>query len=380
MTGPVGGAERGGPAGGGRRATEGGKPSPVARWAPWILGWVALALVVLYWTQVEADRTDERIAYHQAILSGTGESPYQYRVLGAWVAQGVVAALEPMVGYRRAFHVAYLLWNLAGAVALFLGQFLLLRRWFRAETALWVSLALVPGLLYSFGHPNYFYMPSSTVEPAFVVWILIWALDGRTAWVLGAVALASLNRETALVPALMAVAIWFPRSQGDGVAAVPDPHGIPTGTGTVQPTNGAGRDAAGSGTRWVRLAGPLVLWAVLYGSLRLAFGTRPAFYTLGEIFERNATFGALFFAAVHLTLFLGPLWWAAARGLGRAPAALRRASLTLPLAALLFLVFGIWREVRVLLMVMPLLVVLAAFGVVGPEGSRGGGRTGDDAG
>ena len=334
-------------------------------WAPWLLVWTGLALVLVYWVLIEVPQTDLRMARHAAVLEGSTRSPYHYRLLSVLYAEGARAVLSPILGDRRSFHLIYLAWNVVGSLGLLLGQYRLLSRWFHADTALWGSLVLVPAMILSFADPIAYFAPFSIIEGAAMVWTLTWAMDGRRWLVLVAVALGALNRETAVLAALMATAVWWPGPHGLGssLASVRDAPG-PVRSDALDPDRGRGvRAPAAPG--W--LAAPMATWAVVYGSVRLIRGSAPPAITLPQILEANTGPASLAWAAVLFGLFLGPLWIAALRGWRNAPAILRRAAISVPPALGLYLIFGIWREVRILLVILPIVAALAVFGVVRPN-------------
>ncbi len=313
---------------------------PVERWAPWLLVWVGVLLVLVYWVLIEVPQTDLRIARHNDVLEGVATSPYRYRMLSVLVAEGGLSILSPLMGERRSFHFVYLTWNTAGALGLLVGQYKLLGRWFRSETALWGSLIVVPAMILSLADPAYYFQPFSIMEAAAVVWTLSWAIERRRWVVLAALTLATSNRETAVLAAIMVAAIW---SRTDG------PQDEPMGIAW-----------AGS---------PFLVWGITYGAVRWLRGPAPPAITLPQILAANTAPAVVAWAVLLFGLFLGPLWLAAVRGLSVAPPVLRRAAWAVPPALGLYLVFGIWREVRILLVVLPVLAALAVFGVTGRDAS-----------
>ncbi len=307
------------------------RPSSPDRTALAILLWVAATLTLLYWQGVAAPATAQRMLQHERILTGTMDAPYRYRVLAVWVTEGVIRLLAPVLGAHRAFQAAYLGWDLLGAFGFLAGLFALLRRWFGTWRSLVGALLAVPALLLAFGNAHYFYMPWSVAEGAFATWGLLFALSNRWGALALMTVLAALNRETGLFVALYAAAA-LPRA---GEAERPSPLAA----------------------RWL----PLALWAATYGALRLALGAAPRTISIRDILALNLGLASLVWALVLLALFAGPMWMLAPTGWKRAPAQLRRAAAVLPLVAALYLVFGIWREVRILLPALPVLIALTAW-------------------
>ena len=79
------------------------------------------------------------------------------------------------------------------------------------------------------------------------------------------------------------------------------------------------------------------------------------------LIRTNLDPGTLLFAGIWLTLLLGPFWWWLFRRRARAPAELRSLIWLAVPVLLLYLRFGIWREVRILLPLVPLVIVVGLF-------------------
>jgi hypothetical protein len=300
----------------------------VSRWL--VFGWATLVLVFVYWQFREAGATGIRAAAHEGILDGTALSPYRYRLLAPWTTEAVMRLLAPL-GERRAFHLAYLAWNTAWTYLTFALTFRFLRRWHAPDTALVATLLLPLALVAAFAEQ--WYAPWSVAETPLFLAGLLAVLGGRTVAALALVAVASLNRETALYLPLA----WML------VASAPD-------------------SVRRSGVTAAAPLAALAVWIVIYGALRWALGAAPAAVPFDVLLRTNLDPMGLAFAAIWLALLLGPVWLWAARGAGAAPAELARLCWMVVPVAVLYLAFGIWREVRILMPLVPLLLALAPFG------------------
>ena len=92
------------------------------------LRWTTLAIILsvssvlayIYFRQVGSPYLAERIELHGQILRGTAESPYRYRVLVPFIAEGLTRALSAVLPGDKAFLLAYALFDLV-AIFLLLG-------------------------------------------------------------------------------------------------------------------------------------------------------------------------------------------------------------------------------------------------------------------
>lgn len=314
-----------------------------------LLAWIALLLVFLYWHFREAPATDVRMSVHARTLAGDNWAPFQYRVLAPLFAEALIRPLRGVVGDRRAFHLAYLIWNALWTTALLLTTRRFFGRWFERP---WPLIgALVTGFALAIAFAEQVHAPWSVAEPVLFLIAVELFLAGRGAAVLAVVFVASLNRATAVYIVLAVAALAAPLLGREGVV------GRERAVGTERVV---GTERAGRHDPWWRLpALAAVVWASVFVGLRLAYGARPPYYTYPELVWLNAGPGQTLWAGTLFVLLLGPLWYWSVRGWSSAPDALRRLGLVVPPIVLLWLVYGRWREVRVLIPAVPILVGLA---------------------
>jgi hypothetical protein len=314
-----------------------------------LYAWLTVVLVFVYWHYREAGATESRMQTHASLVDGSVGSPFVYRVLAPAVAEAGIRALRGAVGERRAFHLAYLGWNLFWAFLTFVLSERFFRRWHASPTALVGSLLMGVSLLVAFADPPYASWSVAEV-PLFLAGVLAF-LEGRAALALVVVAVATLNRETALFIPLA----W-------GALLLPGVERISAGFGRPFTSRLAGSSAPAH-ARWVLPAAGLVTWAAIYGGIRAVRGARPPFGSAGDLLAFNLQPRTLMFALIMGALLLGPFWWLWARGWKSADFELRRLALIcLPIFAL-YLRFALWREVRVLLPVVPILLALGLHAV-----------------
>ncbi|BAJ64957.1 hypothetical membrane protein [Anaerolinea thermophila UNI-1] len=283
---------------------------------------LALALGYMYYLNIEKNTLDMRLDLHRQIVQGSAPSPYQYRVLVPFLAEGLFRVERLFFPDYRAFALSYIVLNV-GALFLWLwAGFRLLRVWYRTEYALIGTLfvaAVTPLTFY-----DHYFQPWSFWEAFFYILSLMLMAEGRWGWLAGVVLLASLNRETAV---LILPAFALTMLAGERLFNL-------------------------RGWQWTR-AGWLALYALLWGGVFLALrGLRPATQpveTLAQIWQFNIQPAHLFRAGVNWVLFLGGFWLMAFLAYRRAPLFLQRAGWVLVFHLPLILVWGYWQEVRMLL-------------------------------
>lgn len=106
--------------------------------------------------------------------------------------------------------------------------------------------------------------------------------------------------------------------------------------------------------RWLLLYA--LLWAVTFALIQLQQGTGGYYWTRERIWARNLE--TIPDAALHVGLLLGVWWLWAARGLRQAQGYWRAVALALVLYGGMIALFGIWRETRLLVPMLPLLLAI----------------------
>jgi hypothetical protein len=305
-------------------------------------GWTTFAIILSvsavlaysYFRQVGSPFLQERLELHGQILHGTAESPYRYRVLVPFVAEGLARALNILLPGDRAFLLSYALYDLA-AILFLLGMLhRYLRAWFSNEQALvgvLFAAATMPAAL-----RDHYFQPWSLLEAGLFTAGLLCIYRGRYRTLAWIVALASFNRETAV---FIPLAFLFANASIDG-----------TGESGRMPVRRAS----------LLFAAYCAIWAVIFFGQRAVLGGARPVMTIPEVLARNTAPAVALRAIVRAGLLFGAFWVFAAAGFGRAPVFVRRVSLVaLPYLAAVAL-WGMWHEVRLL---MPMYAIVIPLGL-----------------
>lgn len=240
-------------------------------------------------------------------LTGEYLAPYQYRVLFAYL-------FAPLAGALGEVAALWLFWFVALALfALLMDEWL--REWAgEAQVGVWTLAALFLVLGFAWFQPNG--LMWSLLEAIFWLAALLLIRSGRAWWLLPLTLVATLNRETAVFLPLLALLTT---------------------------------------RRWRLAFGMGIVWAATYGAIRLYYGDVPVHVTLAQIWHLNQE--RLPWFLLGLALF-GWLPLLAVRGYRYADPFLQRAAwAALPYLAAIA-VFGIWREFRLFLPLLPLALPL----------------------
>ncbi len=298
---------------------------------------LAACLTYNYMTHIERPNLQRRVELHREILRGQAPSPFRYRLLVPLAAEAGARALGAtgLVGPGWALSLAYVAHNLVALTAFFLALFYFLRRFHAPPLALLGVLfvgALLPVTL-----RDHYFQPWSLLEAALFGLAYLCTASGRS-WPLWPLTLlACLNRSTGVfLPVIFLLGALQPLRPGRGWLR-------------------ANRGALARGVGLLALAA-----AVLLG-LRLSQGQSPHVHSLAHFWAQNTSAGALLKAGLHWAIFFGAGWLLLPRGLSQAPPALRRLLWLVPLYLVPVFLFGIWREVRLLLPLYPLLAAVALF-------------------
>lgn len=298
---------------------------------------ISTSLMVWYmhFREIDIPKQQPRAALHAQIVDKTAPSPYRYRVLVPFAAETMARAARPVLGERRSLLLAYGLIEAAAIVALILVLFRFFAVFYgplpALVGALIVNLSLVVAL-----RDHYFQPWSLTNAVAFGLAALLLCRRRLVAFAV-LVVIASMNRETSVILPFLYIA-----------------------------TLGRRESAGRSVIVFLLLC---ALWCGGYLLVRLFQGDAPYIYPLGTILEKNLSAKYIGFMLLNIPLFLGFVWIFAARGIRTAPLFIRRLALFVPFYIVLVLVFGIWKEVRLLMPLYPA-VVPAALSFLFPAARR----------
>jgi hypothetical protein len=265
---------------------------------------------------------------HSAIIGGGMLAPNQYRILTPYLAEALHRlGLSLGASYDAIRFVAMFL-----AMVAF---YIYARRWLSGPLA-GLSLLVLTAIL-----PFAYLVESQDLESIelLVFTLGLWAIrDGRDAMLVPLVLVGTLNKETAG----LLIAFWAVNRLGISVWPV-------LGGVRVTPNGGWPRVA-------VTGAALVAAWTLPYVGLRLAFGLRE-YYTDFVMLGHNLVDLRSY---LYPLLLFGPLWYLAVRRASRAPAFLRRCLLVIPLYFALCWLLAAPSEVRLFLILAPIILPLAA--------------------
>lgn len=301
--------------------------------------YVTFGLAYEYYKRIEEPNFERRFKLHGEIVTGEAAYQFRYRVLIPNVAEYLARTIQqlppvnrspihPPARYsQRAFNLAYFTLNAAGLGLFFFSLWRLTCTYYGATSAaLAVALsAFAVGLTFR----DHYFHPWSFWEPAFY----------------GIGMLMVLRRSYGLFTLLNIIAVLTRETTAF----------LPLGFLLyVLPENWSHVRVGVLATRPVRVAlANLILWCGTYFGLHWLVGYRAPTFFLHDAITGN--FGGLGHTLRMTILFLGPLWWVAARQMRSAPLLFRRFGLALiPYVAVLF-VIGLWWEIRYWITILPVL-------------------------
>jgi hypothetical protein len=301
-----------------------------------------------YYLRVDRRFYAPRHELHNHLVAGTVGDPYRYRILVPFLAEGATRALLPFLAPRAAFTLAYAAYDLAAAFFLLAMLFWWVRTWFTTEQAL-VGVLFV-GATIPIALQDHAFQPWSLLEAGLFPAAFL-AFHRERYWLLAfLVVVAALNKETAVfIPLALLAAV-----------------------GAQDTTSERSR----SWKPVVLSGGLLLVWAAVFGGLRIVLGYSSFVTRVPRVLAGNLMPDNLVLTLVNATLFLGGFWLLALLGFRYAPPLIRRLSLLVPIYLASVAVWGVWYEVR---MLMPLYSVLVPLGLSylylrPPSGSPAGGR------
>jgi hypothetical protein len=293
---------------------------------------IAPVLAYVHVYHVVRPRLADGLALHAMILDGTALSPYRYRILVPRIAEVVIRLLGTAFSRENAFLATYAMFDLAALAFLLTVLFRYARLWFTADQAL-VGVLFVAGTM-PVALRDHFFQPWSLLEPGLLTAALLAIHRERIAWVALLTAVATLNRETAV---LIPLAFLFTRTN---------------------PMRIAKAEPAGRGRPLLVFGACLAIWAAGFVGLRVILGGAAPVETVASLWVQNTTTRQVY-TVVNVTLMFGVFWILAAAGWRHAPEFVRRSARIAPLYLLTVLIWGLWFEARLLMVLYPIVVPLA---------------------
>jgi len=291
---------------------------------------LALTTTCIHFFSIDLPGLEKRIELHQSIISNSAPSPYNYRVLAPQMNELVIRALTLFMNYNRAFVFSYLIFDYFCILLTFLFLMIYLKLWFNNIQSLVGVLFSAISMIFTF--KDYFYQPWSLLEVPLFTFFLWTIYKKRMVLSLLIVILASLNRETGIFLPITFIVSQFTyyRRSGDEYRKL--------------------------------LYSTLYLISsiLIVAGLRLILGPSEHVRTIKEMWDLNTeSLSVIAITLINVIAFQGALWYFAIRGIRTAPEYVRKSFGVIPLYLAAIAVFGIWKEVRLLMILYPILLPAA---------------------
>lgn len=293
---------------------------------------ISAVLAYNYFLEVDLQLLDYRLQIHNEVLDSSAVTPYRYRILMPFLCNFLFRLNAIILPEDIAFLFSYWFCQLS-AILLFIAlMYRYLNLWFPRIYAL-VGILFIGGMM-PIALKDHFYAPWSLLEPALFTLALLLMVRKRTILLGVIVAIATLNRETALF-----IPILFFLTTADLQDAILQRRSIPR-------------------QQLLFFTIYLAIWLVVFVGMRLILGSGPPAITLSETVERNFSLGGILKTSVNGLLFMGAYWLFAALGYKYADRFVQRSALIVPLFLIPVAIWGLWYEVRLLMPLYPILIPL----------------------
>ncbi len=289
---------------------------------------VSAVLAYKYFYSIDKPNYEPRLELHNQIISGVAPSPYRYRVLVPFTEEFIIKALSTVSSTKSAFLTSYALYDFAAIFFLLFMLLLWLKTWFTQEQALIGTLftaGTMPMVL-----QNHYFQPWSLLEAGLFSAALLLIYQKRHFLLAILVALASMNRETAIfIPLAFLTTINF--------------------KAFLKHKNIDWRSI-------LFFCGLILIWASVFLGVRYLRGDAPHVETIRSLISINTAKGSLSKTFVNIILFLGGMWVFAFRGFKYSPRIIQSFAMIIPIYLFTIIIWGVWYEVRLLMPLYPILL------------------------
>jgi hypothetical protein len=293
---------------------------------------VLIAAISVSWFDYALNRNvhQTRVREHREVIEGTALAPFHYRVLVPFSAELAIRGLTAIAGYDGAFRAVYALFYGAALLGLVIALQAYLELWFSRQQSLVGVLLMCCTLPIALRY--HAFAPWSILEPVIMTVGLRWIATQQTVLIVPLTLVATLNRETAV---LLPIAVLL--------------------------------DAIGANNMARRLShalGAMAVWLATLLVVRYVRGSAADLLSLNAVWAMNRSAQGLKTAASSVPLFLGGTGWLlAVYGVATTPAFVRRMLWIILFYAPLYIVYGYWYEVRLLMPLYPVVVPAAVAGL-----------------
>jgi len=307
------------------------------KWKPIVVYGLILLIsstsAYLLFTQVDVPNYENRLILHNEIVQGTAPSPYKYRLLVPNLTEMITRGLSQFLPPKNAFLFSYALYDLITFLFLFGTLFWYLRFWFSEEKCL-LGILLV-GCTISVVIRDQYYQPWSYLEVGLFTLSLGLIYKNHFKRLAIVIILASINRETSI---FITLAFLF-ANMNIGIDRFP---GVRCSRSVL--------------SRFFILG---MLWLITYGGIRLVEGDAIRVISVAEIWHRNIQISGLLHTVTQNFFFGIILYPLAILGFRKSNGHMKRTLLVIPFYLVTVAVFSLWWEVRLLMILYPLIVPLA---------------------
>jgi hypothetical protein len=295
-----------------------------------VLAWAALAVWYMHFREIDVPKHAARAELHHEIIAKSAPSPYRYRILVPLLAEGGARIGSGALGYDRALLFAYALLEALAIVLAVLVLYSFFANFFEPWEAFLGGVVVVVSMVVALR--DHYFQPWSLANALAFALAASLIHAGRIRSLAVLTILAAFNRETSFFIPLFYIALSPGRTERRGRMLV----------------------------IFLLLS---LAWIAAYLLVRLYQGEAPYVHSLAYILRKNLEPRNLFYALMNVTLFMGIFWYFIATGYAMAPSFVKRLSLVALPYLVLLAVFGVWKEVRLLMPLYPILVPMGLSGL-----------------
>lgn len=291
---------------------------------------LSLTLSYLYYNEVILSEFSRSVELHSQILNNEAYSPYQYRILVPNLLNLFIVPISSMVSYNLAFKVISIIYFFS-CITIYLSiLYSFLSKFFDNFQSLFGIMII--GITIPLALRDHYYQPWTILEALFILISMILIEKDKFVSLILILILATLNRETAvLIPLLYFFIKVFSFS-------------ITNKEFNIEYKNLS------------KFLGLIFVWLVIFFGLRMLLPSNTDNITLASVWEFNTSKYGLFKAFINISMFLGFLWIYLISGFKQSPDFIKKSSLIIPIYLLAVLLFGMWYEVRLLIILYPLFI------------------------
>tara|TARA_A100001011_G_scaffold240255_1_gene248244 strand:+ start:5496 stop:6497 length:1002 start_codon:yes stop_codon:yes gene_type:complete len=299
---------------------------------------LGIILTILYTYMVSIKFLDFRIELHSEIINNEASSPYNFRILVPYLNEFFIKLFSPFFDftYKQFFVFSYAFFDFLFYTLFLILLYIFLKIWHKHIYAiiglLFCSVTITTTFFY------HYFQPWSIVESSFFILAFILVYNKRFYWLIPLTIFSSLNRVTGIF-----IPIIFLITQLDFKSL-------------LKLSFGSFDNKILMKTSFLFLISFLTIILVRY--LR---GNVSHVYTIFEIFKLNIEIQNIIIAFVFNILFAGIWWLLAFKGLKIMDEFHLRLSVVFIIYLIPLLIFGIWKEVRLLMPFYPLVISLGLF-------------------